>query len=263
MRKPISRKRHLRTCELCQRQFATEKPQQRFCSVQCSTAIGSFCRIHTCENCGKTFHRTHHSSRDALRFCSRECGGTAKNQFAWRAIADGAVKVLHLYMRQIEKETRQSQKALCTGCGRQKKSMISGRCSRCIERGNRGIVGCARCGLDITLPLTTNGTQPRICGECELQSMKKARKIMKKKRNALKRGNKAEAVDPVSIFNRDNWTCQRCGKHCTSHKTYHPDNATLDHILPLSRGGPHIESNLQTMCHLCNAQKGNRMEHVL
>ncbi len=33
---------------------------------------------------------------------------------------------------------------------------------------------------------------------------------------------------------------------------------TIDHITPLSRGGQHVISNLQLMCHTCNAIKGNR-----
>ncbi len=55
------------------------------------------------------------------------------------------------------------------------------------------------------------------------------------------------------IKKRDNYTCQRCGK-------YMPDEVGLhiDHIIPISRGGRSIPSNLQVLCSKCNGRKGNK-----
>ena len=36
------------------------------------------------------------------------------------------------------------------------------------------------------------------------------------------------------------------------------DNMTIDHIVPLSRGGSHSVGNLQSLCFSCNASKNNR-----
>ena len=55
------------------------------------------------------------------------------------------------------------------------------------------------------------------------------------------------------IAERDNYTCQICGK-CM------PDGVGLhiDHIVPVSRGGKTVPSNLQVLCSKCNGSKGNR-----
>lgn len=55
------------------------------------------------------------------------------------------------------------------------------------------------------------------------------------------------------IKKRDNYTCQVCGK-------YMPDEVGLhvDHIIPVSKGGKSIPSNLQVLCSKCNGSKSNK-----
>ena len=53
------------------------------------------------------------------------------------------------------------------------------------------------------------------------------------------------------IMERDNYTCQKCGK-------YMPDEVGLqvDHIVAIKNGGKTVESNLQVLCDKCNLSKG-------
>ncbi len=53
------------------------------------------------------------------------------------------------------------------------------------------------------------------------------------------------------IKERDNYTCQICGK-------YMPDEVGLqiDHIISIKKGGKTVESNLQVLCDKCNLSKG-------
>ncbi|MBS6476071.1 MAG: HNH endonuclease [Clostridiales bacterium] len=55
------------------------------------------------------------------------------------------------------------------------------------------------------------------------------------------------------IKKRDHYTCQVCRK-------YMPDEVGLhiDHIIPISKGGKSIPSNLQVLCSKCNGSKSNK-----
>ena len=52
---------------------------------------------------------------------------------------------------------------------------------------------------------------------------------------------------------RDNFVCQYCGKTITEY-----GDATVDHIIPQSRGGKDTYENLVLACKSCNSAKGNR-----
>lgn len=56
-----------------------------------------------------------------------------------------------------------------------------------------------------------------------------------------------------SILQRDNFTCQYCGKKPKK------EDINLDHVIPKSRGGTNSWSNLVASCIYCNAKKGNRL----
>jgi 5-methylcytosine-specific restriction endonuclease McrA len=55
-----------------------------------------------------------------------------------------------------------------------------------------------------------------------------------------------------NIFRRDNHSCQYCGCELDS------QSATIDHILPRSKGGMHKWENVVACCLKCNRKKGDR-----
>ncbi|HIK20740.1 MAG TPA: HNH endonuclease [Synechococcus sp. M44_DOE_062] len=71
-------------------------------------------------------------------------------------------------------------------------------------------------------------------------------------RLTIKGKERAWRVPPVNrreVLRRDHHTCQYCG---STH------NLTLDHVVPLSKGGSHSWDNVVTACERCNQRKGNR-----
>jgi 5-methylcytosine-specific restriction endonuclease McrA len=59
-----------------------------------------------------------------------------------------------------------------------------------------------------------------------------------------------------NVFLRDDWICQYCESDLT------PKTATMDHVLPVSKGGKTMFENIVAACPLCNANKGNNHKIV-
>ncbi len=57
------------------------------------------------------------------------------------------------------------------------------------------------------------------------------------------------------IYERDDYRCIECGLDGRDN----PELLTLDHRLPLARGGSDRSRNLQTMCRCCNEAKGAKV----
>jgi hypothetical protein len=61
-----------------------------------------------------------------------------------------------------------------------------------------------------------------------------------------------------AVHERDHWTCAYCGKHVSKKPRNRWLLATVDHVMPLSRGGPTSWMNLVSSCMRCNNVKGGR-----
>jgi 5-methylcytosine-specific restriction endonuclease McrA len=65
-----------------------------------------------------------------------------------------------------------------------------------------------------------------------------------------------EDIDPTAVFERDGWICGICGKKVNPRLKYpDPRSASLDHIVPLNKGGDHVWSNVQLAHFGCNSGK--------
>ena len=62
-----------------------------------------------------------------------------------------------------------------------------------------------------------------------------------------------EIVDHEAVIARDNSTCYLCERVLSA------DEITLDHVVPVTRGGTHTADNMKVACNSCNAAKGNKL----
>lgn len=82
-----------------------------------------------------------------------------------------------------------------------------------------------------------------------------------RKRQALKSGaTKGEIFTRLEIMERDGWVCHLCGGEIDRNaKARSREYGTVDHIIPLSKGGNHTLDNVAAAHGSCNSSKGNRV----
>lgn len=68
-------------------------------------------------------------------------------------------------------------------------------------------------------------------------------------RSKRRNGDGVTAAEWIAVLDRYGWQCLACGA---------TDLITMDHIVPLSRGGRHEPSNIQPLCKSCNSRKRAR-----
>jgi len=78
--------------------------------------------------------------------------------------------------------------------------------------------------------------------------------VLNARANDIRRAREAavvsEIVDRHVVFARDGWICGICGLPVAA------VDASLDHIVPIAKGGPHAYGNCQTAHLKCNLSKG-------
>lgn len=81
------------------------------------------------------------------------------------------------------------------------------------------------------------------------------------------RGVKVSYIDIKRLFARDRGVCWICGKRCdfkdyktTDKGVFIAGNSypSIDHVVPLSKGGVHSWDNVRLACRGCNSRRGNR-----
>lgn len=191
------------------------------------------------------------------------------------------------------------KRARCTICGRaaKAKNMCGAHYRRALTRGSalaeqplrpgRAVTDLeAEClGCNQVLPLSAFGIESRRpngrnsrCKECRRAAARKfkaanpdywaewrkanveAVRDAQNRRRAARLGLPREKIDRAEVFASDNFTCRLCGDPLAMGEAMpHPLSPTVDHIIPLSKGGHHVRSNVQSAHFLCNTAKGDRL----
>lgn len=223
-----------------------------------------------CAECGRIFEKSTHTERgkwEARRCCSALCHNAFKGR-GYRPLRRG-----ELSKRVLGRREWKHQRDLRAGYPRwaswwederrrEDYAEESDRAQRIFAHGptcrladaptSRGFTGVV-CTCGTTYVSHTNREDdyrtPR-CSDCTRSMWRGGHR-----RRARHYGVRYEPINRREVFTTDGWACQICGVETTPEYGY-PHSATLDHIIPVSRGGHHTRDNVQTACAACNSAKG-------
>lgn len=218
------------------------------CKIRADNASG-YCRDHryqgyarsiVCIQCSETFHAAR--NRKVCDSCL--------------ACVDCGTVVLHASWTRGRR---------CSPCAQRRRSGL--RLGRTLVRLRRSILKaekpkkpraklsrhereCAHCGDTFA----SIQPQARYCSRrCKIRSASQRNNAV---RRARRTGAYRENVYRARIAKRDGWRCGICGKPINPALKYpHLKSLSLDHIIPLARGGTHEPSNIQAAHFICNSIK--------
>ena len=206
------------------------------------------------------------------------CGAKCKVQ-GWRE----ANPVRHAQHRKIELDrqaalraalkTREWQCGVCQSLFKadRRQSYCSAKCERSVKASKAVVAAeakhrrdaktteCAACKA-VFCPLY-GASHATTCQPCAIERARAYRRAHKLKRTLRLRCAVRETVDPIKVFARDGWKCALCGVDTPAalRGSYDDCAPELDHIVPVSLGGPHTYANTQCACRRCNGRKGARL----
>jgi hypothetical protein len=199
----------------------------------------------TCVGCGGNFRGNHQR-----RYCSEQCKWRTKSKRAYKPRLQGT------RLCSLCKDSHYAH-GLCVAHYRQHRPRV-----RTAEQ--EYVTGiCTQCGTPWVKARKTSTTLCQACVVAERGSFAPnyAHMNTSSRRRAQRLGVPAEHVDVLALFEAAGWTCALCSAPVDQDRRWpDPMSPSLDHKVPLTRGGGHTTENTQ-LAHLgCNIRKGNRVE---
>lgn len=225
-----------RTCPTCGTQITSPRSNQRFCDKRCPKTW------HNAKSRGTLARLGNH--RPGRSFSCAQCGKHC------RPGHDGL--------------PAHASKFCCRQCKRRWHSNSAGRrisAEAKLARAARGTKGqgtwhahtCAECGDSFLSKRGPRDGNTYCSTRCKKKTGRRARRAHRHPRS----------LSFHKIGERDGWTCALCGDQVDRDQVVpHPLAPTLDHILPLSRGGKHEPSNCQLAHFICNSRKGDGVHNT-
>lgn len=250
-----------RACEWCGKVFMSKYKNSKSCSLICERKIanlkrhpdwyGGHKKAVTCQACGKLIL----SEKTNRKYCSRKCADKNKPSRNIR-ITD----LTEEQRERIRQKNREKYRRAHPGAKTREQLMTEYKERRKAteeEKAARLAITytCEICGK----PYHTLNTNQKTCSpECSkrLQNIHRDHRIPK---GAVIDRN----ISLASLYERDKGTCHICGLACDYNDYEIVDGVkkignlypTIDHVIPLSRGGLHEWENVKLAHRICNSIK--------
>jgi hypothetical protein len=225
------------------------------CASGRATNIKTNRRERPCIACGAMFL----GARNKAVFCSRGCATNNRPQMQWTRAIGKLKRQARWLSRYI------SMQCQCQYCGSNFQGFRVGikYCSpECASRANiertraeevstkAVLCTCIQCGAAFTSHAVGRRARTKFC------SAKCSALWWTDFRRRARRAGRAEPYARRDVFERDEWRCKICGESIDKSLRFpDPYCATVDHVMPIAKGGPDCLSNVQAAHLRCNSRK--------
>lgn len=245
-RRYLEENKIVKVCEFCRKQYSARNKTQKYCSDSCSSKgtnnyeiIKNREYIKSCKVCDKEFTSLYANSK----FCSSECKNSQYTHVCKHC--------------NVEFKSKEKKRLFCSDkCSLEHTIKNECFCQKCGKRfmgdNRRANKFCSRDCFYEYANITPAEVGTNSVGRyTDAHHIKRAKKF----------GVLYQHIKPIEIYERDNWKCGICNAGIDMNLCHpHPMSASIDHIIPLSKGGTHTESNVQSAHLKCNIYKSDRLK---
>jgi HNH endonuclease len=245
-----------RSCVRCVQTYAPRSARQKYCTSRCrELATGHRAEqpragraTRACEVCGGSYRYTHSKQSTCGRGCGVELRRLRGNLGFRKVRAAPTCPVRYADCGHCGQVfvCRSGRKYCTDDCTRaadvlRHQERTARRAERLIDRV------CDHCASPFRSGIETQRFCTRGC-------TKRARK--RDRDRARSYGAEYVYVSRAKVYERDRWRCGLCKRRVNPRLRYpHPMSVSLDHVVPLSRGGGHTYANVQCSHLSCNVDK--------
>lgn len=228
------------TCEICGCEKETNKPTARFCGDKCRNKWRRLNNKSICKRCGKSF------KGDRLQYCSDECRIKPEEH----KVNNYVPKPKHVEVCvncNKEYETHSTSSKYCSyGCRYEYK----------VKQKPVHNIKCKECGKWFS---STNKRKTYCSTKCGDKHDNRLKEMRRRKR--IRRNGKIDwDISVERLVKRDNGICYLCGEkvkvNANTNDDYYP---SIEHVLPISKGGTHTWNNVKLAHRICNSLKADKV----
>lgn len=238
------------TCEVCGTLTpkGTRGRAKRFCSVECSrSSRRKHALVTHCLHCQKPLKQNKNNTR---RTCSRAC----RDQLAYsNRKAKGQRSVTCEHCGQAFTTGRKSQRFCSSKC----RLIVAKQNYTYTPRTEPKVLTCGWCGEDVIVPPNFTSNR-KYHPDCKIQAKRARYRIKTVKRQSRTVKPSRLSADQVLALYGPN--CSICHEPIddTLPRTSKL-GLTVDHVIPLSKGGLDTIDNMRPAHWVCNVRKGNKI----
>lgn len=257
-RKESRNSRNRKQCEVCGKEFIDKSSSltAKYCSDECRKEAKTKTQI--CVKCGKEFKSNKSQicvdcRPKAVKVKCKNCGKETTNKV--------------YCSKECREANTQYYTKICKECGKEftTSSKTQSRCSEeCIKKYQSKTYTreCKHCGK----VFTTKNEQQLYCSKKCIRKLISKNNELKRERRVHENGQFDKGISLKKLIKKEKNICYLCGKECDSDDFYIDERGTqisgdnypsIEHVIPISKGGTHTWDNVRLAHRGCNSKKSN------
>ncbi len=184
-------------------------------------------------------------SKGGRAFCDEDCA------CGWKSIHYASAN--HKSFEESRQRTRARKAIKAEQARKRKEEMEVARLIKPVNAKTPGYVTCTVCHKTVWVE---QHSQKKYCSKACSGRSQNAKLHKKNRKHKIRSKSLSQLICLDALMKKHRNRCKQCNTLCVSPEGYnHPNEGTIDHIMPLSKGGLHLWNNVQLLCRQCNSAK--------